>query len=60
MELQEIANCIAATETSLLSGFARHIDFRAGEMMCRVTRSDSGIRYYRAIQWVLSRVSRWA
>jgi hypothetical protein len=46
MELQDIANCIAAAETALLSGCATHIDFHAGQLLCRVARINGNICYF--------------
>lgn len=46
MELQEIAHQIAAADASLLSGTAKHIDFRVGELLCRVARVGSETRYF--------------
>jgi hypothetical protein len=46
MRPQEIANCIVANESALLAGAADQIDFRVGQLLCRVACIDGEVRYF--------------
>lgn len=46
MRPQEVANCIAANESALLAGAADQIDFRVGQLLCRVARIDGEVHYF--------------